>query len=108
MARPRNSALIAAFLLLFGSAGQAAADGSDNYIYNYLGRSDTITIGAGDSTRANLAIQHPTPWPPYVNDTTIHTPARIGTSALERMFQRYAAEGSVSAPSTAPVADAPN
>lgn len=97
MARPRNSAAIAAVLLLSG-AGAAAADGSDNYIYNYLGRSDTITIGAGDASRANLAIQHPTPWPAYVNDTAIHTRAQTGISAMERMFDRYRAQGSASAP----------
>jgi hypothetical protein len=91
------------FMLLVGYMGNAAADSSDNYIYNYLGRSDTITIGAGDSARANLAIQHPTPWPPYVNETEIDTPAKIGISAMEKMFQRYRGEGAASQPPAAPV-----
>lgn len=106
MARHRSSSLFAG-LLLACSAVQAEA-GSDNYIYDYLGRSDTITIGAGDASRANLAIQHPTPWPPYVNDTALPTPARIGTSALERMFDRYGAGEAAGAPAAAPRPDAAN
>ena len=46
-----------------------------------------------------MAIQHPTPWPSYVNNTNIRTPAEQGISALEKMFKRYGASASTS-PST--------
>jgi hypothetical protein len=39
--------------------------------FNYLGRGDTVTLATGNANRANLAIQHPTPWPRYVNDVFI-------------------------------------
>ena len=98
MALPRNSSILAVLLAL-GAASPAQADEFDNYIYNYLGRGDRIYLGAGDATRANIAIQHPTPWPSYVNDTTIRTPSRQGVGALEKMFKRYESNGS-SGPST--------
>lgn len=67
--------------------------------YNYASRSDFISLSAGDAPQANIAIQHPTPWPSYVNDTNFRTPARQGVSALENMFKRYEG-GSDPAPST--------
>lgn len=95
MAHRRNSLLLCLFGMLAGTGPAAAED----YIYNFLGRGDTVTLGAGEASRANIAIQHPTPWPPYVNDTNIKTPARQGVGALERMFNRYDAEGA-STPTT--------
>lgn len=92
MALLRNSPLLAVLAVL-GSIVPAQADEFDNYIYNYLGRGDGIYLGAGDATRANLAIQHPTPWPAYVNDTNIRTPSRQGVGALEKMFNRYEGNG---------------
>ena len=62
---------------------------AEDYIYNYASHSDFISLSAGDAPQANIAIQHPTPWPSYVNDTRIQTPARLGVSALEKMFKRY-------------------
>lgn len=61
----------------------------DNYIYDYMGHQDSITIGLGDAPTSNIVIQHPTPWPKYVNDTNIKTPAGIGVSALDNMMERY-------------------
>ena len=72
---------------------------AEDYIYNYASRSDFISLAAGDAPQANIAIQHPTPWPSYVNDTNFRTPARQGVSALENMFLRYEG-GSDPAPST--------
>jgi hypothetical protein len=54
---------------LAGLAAMSAAAAADDY--NYLGRGDTVTLSTGDANRANLAIQHPTPWPGYVNDVFI-------------------------------------
>ena len=61
----------------------------DNYIYDYMGHQDSITIGLGDAPTSNIVIQHPTPWPSYINNTTIKTSAGQGVSALEGMMQRY-------------------
>ncbi len=61
----------------------------DNNIYDYMGHQDSITIGLGDATTSNIVIQHPTPWPSYINDTTIKTSAGQGVSALDSMMQRY-------------------
>ena len=72
---------------------------AEDYIYNYNSRSDFISLSAGDAPQANITIQSPTPWPSYVNDTHIHTPARQGVSALEKMFKRYEG-GSSAGPST--------
>lgn len=85
MARPRNS-LTLSIVLLAWFAAPAAAEDDPHY---YGSRSDKVTLGAGDASRANLAIQHPTPWPSYVNDTRIRTPARQSLGALEMMFRRY-------------------
>jgi hypothetical protein len=107
MALPRNSACLAIVVLMCATKA-AAADGFDNHIYNYLGRGDTVTIGAGDANRANLAIQHPTPWPSYVNRTDIATPSQIGISAMEKMFQRYEAAGSATSSPAAAGQDSSN
>lgn len=65
----------------------------DNYIYDYMGHRDSITIGLGDAPTSNIVIQHPTPWPSYINNTTIKTSAGQGVSALEGMMQRYMNQG---------------
>jgi hypothetical protein len=67
--------------------------------YDYLSRSDFISLSAGDAPAANIAIQTPTPWPYYVNRVTIHTSGQQGLSALDKMFKRYQAKGD-SAPTT--------
>ena len=82
----RRSSLLIGLLAVTSLSFPALAE---DYNYNYLGRSDSVTIGLGDANRANLAIQHPTPWPSYVNDTNLKTPSRQGIGALEQMFNRY-------------------
>ena len=49
--------------------------------YDYLSRSDGISLSAGDAAAANIAIQTPTPWPAYVNDNAIpgYGPAAVNT-----------------------------
>lgn len=61
----------------------------DNYIYDFMGHQDSITVGLGDAPTSNLVIMHPTPWPSYVNNTTIRSSARQGMSALENMVGNY-------------------
>ena len=41
------------------------------YSNQYAERKDSITLGAGDAVASNAAVQIPTPWPRYSNDTTI-------------------------------------
>ena len=86
-------------LAMLATAAVAAPAWAEDYAVNYMSHSDSITIGLGDAPTSNIIIQHPTPWPSYVNDTNIRTPARQGVGALERMFQRYE-PGSSSSPST--------
>lgn len=87
--------MIAATLL----AAQTLCAAAEDYIYNYGSRSDFISLSAGDASRSNNAIQHPTPWPSYVNSTSFGTPSQQGISALEKMFKRYQPSSS-SSPST--------
>lgn len=89
----RRNSLVAAALAMLGAAPAVAQE------INYLSRSDRTILTTGDAPAANLAIQHPTPWPSYVNDTNFRTPARQSMSALEQMFKRYEG-GSKSTPST--------
>lgn len=85
MARRRSRFLLG----LLGIAALATPAFAEDYTTNYLSHADTITLGAGDAPRANLAIQHPTPWPPYVNNTRFLTPAAQSVGAFEKMLQRY-------------------
>jgi hypothetical protein len=57
----------------------------DDPFSDYLERSDSILLGAGNASAANAAIQRITPWPPYVRDTRIHIDGRRGADAIERM-----------------------
>jgi hypothetical protein len=41
------------------------------YQNRYLEREDTVTFSAGDAVASNAAVQVPTPWPRYSNNTTI-------------------------------------
>jgi type IV pilus biogenesis protein CpaD/CtpE len=41
------------------------------YWNRYVEREDTVTFSAGDAVASNAAVQIPTPWPRYSNDTTI-------------------------------------
>jgi type IV pilus biogenesis protein CpaD/CtpE len=41
------------------------------YWNRYVEREDTVTFGAGDAVASNAAVQIPTPWPRYSNNTTI-------------------------------------
>ncbi len=82
----RRSSFVLGTLLAAAIASPAVAE---DYAVNYMSHSDSITIGLGDAPTSNIIIQHPTPWPSYVNNTNIPTPAGQGISALESMMQRY-------------------
>jgi hypothetical protein len=73
----------------------------NNYIYDYMTRRDSITVGLGDAPTSNIVIQHPTPWPSYINNTDIKTSGAQGVSALDRMMQSYLSSGGSSSTATA-------
>ena len=83
MALLKNSTLLA-LASLFAFAAPAMAQN-----YSELSRSDFISLSAGDAKRANTAIQTPTPWPYYVNDTFIPGIGRHGEAIINRFHQRY-------------------
>ena len=41
------------------------------YWNRYVEREDTVVLSAGDAVASNAAVQIPTPWPRYSNETTI-------------------------------------
>jgi len=66
---------------------------------DYLSRRDTVSLSAGNATRANIAIQTPTPWPPYVNDVNIPGSGHRAVRAIENLY-KPAAGARTSAPAT--------
>lgn len=72
----------------------------DNYIYDYMTHRDSITVGLGDAPTSNIVIQHPTPWPSYINNTDIRTSGAQGVSALDKMMQNYLSSGGSSSTGT--------
>lgn len=107
MALRRNSILAGALAAAFVSA-PALADGiPNNYIYDYMGHGDSITIGLGDSQASNIVIQHPTPWPSYINNTRIHTTGQQGIDALKLMMQNSASGGAAGASGSSGAATTP-
>jgi hypothetical protein len=60
--------------------------------YDELSRSDGISLSGGDASRANIAIQTPTPWPSYVNNTRIPGNGKQGADLMEMYMNKYSAE----------------
>lgn len=77
-----KSAVAALFLAVFAMPAMAQN-------YDDLSRSDFISLSAGNAPRANIAIQTPTPWPPYLNDRRIPGYARHGVTVIEAFDKRY-------------------
>ncbi len=84
MALLKNSILLLALAVLLSPAAPALAQN-----YDSLSRSDFISLSAGDAKAANNAIQTPTPWPSYVNDTHIPGVGRHGEAVIGRFHERY-------------------
>ena len=108
MALRRNSFIVGMLIAAACLSSPAQADDStitdreddhrsdyldNNYIYDYMSRRDSITVGLGDATTSNIIIQHPTPWPSYINNTDIKTSGAQGISALDKMMQSYLSSG---------------
>jgi type IV pilus biogenesis protein CpaD/CtpE len=54
------------------------------YWNRYAEREDTLTFSAGDAVASNAAVQIPTPWPRYSNDTTIAMDGERIARAVDR------------------------
>ncbi|MDQ6703811.1 MAG: hypothetical protein M3Z96_12330 [Pseudomonadota bacterium] len=67
------------------------------YTNRYVEREDTVTLSGGDAVASNAAVQIPTPWPRYSNDTTI----AMDGERIARAVARYR-EGEKQPLATAP------
>jgi hypothetical protein len=65
----------------------AYAQAIDDPFSDYLERSDTISLGAGNAPETNATVQTITPWPPYVGDTRIRIDGRRAVDAVEQMHR---------------------
>ena len=93
MAIHKNKFLLIAGLAALWATPALAED------YDALSHSDRISLSAGDATAANTAIQTPTPWPSYLNKTTIHASGAQGADLIDMYLKKYAAQQQ-SSPST--------
>ena len=57
--------------------------------YDALSRSDGISLSAGDASRANIAIQTPTPWPYYINLTDIESSGKRAADLMELYLNKF-------------------
>ena len=80
-----TSKLIIAVLMLGTAAAPVLAQN-----YDELSRSDFISLSVGDAGQSNIAIQTPTPWPPYVNRVNIPGNGERGALTIEQLNARYA------------------
>jgi|GEM_PF-2354066 len=94
-------------ILAMASAGTALAVsgcsstvGFDDPFADYLQRTALVSTTGGDAPAANLALQTPTPWPRYANDTNIPGDGARMTAAIKR-YESGAASANESSPQTA-------
>lgn len=84
MARQTNSICFAAGVLALLAAPAMAQN------YDYLSRSDTISLTAGNAKDSNLVIQTPTPWPWYVKRVTIPGSGARGSDLMKSYQTKFA------------------
>ena len=70
-------------------AGCSSTVGFDDPFADYLPRTALVSTTGGDAQAANIAMQTPTPWPRYANDTNI--PAN--GARLAKVITRYEGGG---------------
>jgi hypothetical protein len=84
---------ISLFAILIGLIGAVTfpclgrAQSVDDPFSDYLQRSVTISLGAGNAKDTNAAIHTINPWPRYVGNTRIHTTGRQAADAVERLYR---------------------
>jgi hypothetical protein len=86
----RHISLFAIVLGLIGAVtfpclGKAQA--VDDPFSDYLQRSVTISMGAGNANDTNAAIHTINPWPRYVGNTRLHTTGRQAVDSVERLYR---------------------
>jgi hypothetical protein len=64
-----------------------SAQAFDDPFNDYLQRSDTILLGAGNASDTNAAIHTITPWPPNAFHTRIPAEGRNAVDSVERMYR---------------------
>jgi hypothetical protein len=67
----RSVLAIATLAASMAVAGCSSTVGFDDPFADYLQRTALVSTTGGDSQAANIAMQTPTPWPRYANDTNI-------------------------------------
>ena len=85
MERPTSKLCLATAVIAI-CAGPALAQNYDD-----LSRSDFISLSAGDASRANIAIQTPTPWPAYLNNIRIPGDGTRSVLVIQQLNKRYEA-----------------
>jgi hypothetical protein len=81
----RSALAIAALAASVAVAGCSSTVGFDDPFADYLQRTALVSTTGGDAQAANIAMQTPTPWPRYANDTNI--PAN--GARLVKVINRY-------------------
>jgi hypothetical protein len=81
----RSALAIATLAASVAVAGCSSTVGFDDPFADYLQRTALVSTTGGDAQAANIAMQTPTPWPRYANDTNI--PAN--GARLVKVINRY-------------------
>ncbi|HZZ23749.1 MAG TPA: type II and III secretion system protein family protein [Roseiarcus sp.] len=81
----RSALAIFSLIGLLTVAGCSSTVGFDDPFADYLQRTALVSTTGGDAQAANIAMQTPTPWPRYANDTNI--PAN--GARLVKVITRY-------------------
>jgi hypothetical protein len=99
----RALSLAITMLGIMTAAQPCRAQYIDDPFSDYLQRSDSILIGAGNANDANAAIHTINPRPPYARNTHIHTTGRQGVDAVEQMYRvpnPFASQGTAASGTT--------
>lgn len=86
--------------------GAAAFAWDQDPIQDYLQRSNTVTLGAGDDQSANVAIQAIDPWPQHVGNRRIPGNGERMSGAIERY--RDVSKLPLAPPPLSPIFDSQN
>jgi hypothetical protein len=79
--------MLLGLLLATTVSGVCEAQGIDDPFSDYLQRSVTISLGAGNAKDTNAAVHTINPWPRYVGDTHIHTTGRQAVDSIQRLYR---------------------
>jgi hypothetical protein len=81
----RSAIVILSLAACVAVAGCSSTVGFDDPFADYLQRTALVSTTGGDAQAANIAIQTPTPWPRYANDTNIPADG----ARLAKVITRY-------------------